>query len=170
MIYPSLSKPTKSNPRMRCLVFQLTIVILATSCSGNRLPPSTTSLATDVTILTSTTQQIASSSSIPTPNTIVSETTTTTCTIDLSSGEVLGDKALTLEPSVHGPAIYVNMCLTCHGEGTGIQQYPLAGLWSGTPKNPGPWIVIKGSQADHTGRTDWFACTNQKGCHNKTGF
>ncbi len=95
-----------------------------------------------------------------------SDTTPTGGTTTTPSGKVLGDKALALEAASH-PAAYAALCMVCHGPGVGVQQYPLAGTWPGTPKSPGPWTVTAGSPADHTGRTDVATCTTQAGCHTK---
>jgi hypothetical protein len=74
--------------------------------------------------------------------------------------------ALKLDPAKH-PAAYDTLCLMCHGVGVGVQQYPTAPTWPGTPVSPGPWTVTAGSPADHTGRTDISVCTTQAGCHTK---
>ena len=58
-------------------------------------------------------------------------------------------------------------CLLCHQAGVGYanaqpgslqfpggSQFPLPPVWVGSRNAPGPWQVVAGSQADHTGRTN----------------
>jgi hypothetical protein len=84
-------------------------------------------------------------------------------TTTTASGKVLEKAALPVSAATH-PAAYAAMCLACHQQGVGVEQYPMAPSWPGTPSSPGPWLVTAGSPADHTGRTDTSACT-QSGCH-----
>ncbi len=76
---------------------------------------------------------------------------------------VLDLTAKQLEVAFH-PEAYLTLCLICHGEGVGIQQYPLPPVWPGTNVTPGPWTIIPGSDQDHTGRTDVTQCIST-GCH-----
>jgi hypothetical protein len=89
-----------------------------------------------------------------------------TSTTATATGKVLDKAAMALEPASH-PAAYATLCMLCHAEGVGVQQYPMAPSWPGTPKTPGPWTVTKGSPADHTGKTDVATCLGQTGCHPK---
>jgi hypothetical protein len=123
---------------------------------------------------TSTTPPTSTTPSTTKPSTTTPGTTTpgsttpgsTTPGTTTPSAKVLGSVALKLEPTFH-PAAYDTVCMLCHAEGVGVQQYPMAPTWPGTPKSPGPWTVEKGSPADHTGRTDVATCTKQAGCHTK---
>jgi hypothetical protein len=58
-------------------------------------------------------------------------------------------------------------CLLCHQAGVGYaqaqpgslqfpggSQFPLPPVWVGSRNAPGPWQVVPGSEADHTGRTN----------------
>ena len=66
-------------------------------------------------------------------------------------------------PAAH--AVYAGMCAACHNDNpTDPNQYPVAPTWKGSVKSPGPWTVVAGSPADHTGRTDSAGCV-VAGCH-----
>jgi hypothetical protein len=128
-------------------------------------PPPVTTTITNTLNMTETQTEIVTNTLTATE--IVPTTTTTTTTITITSmpsTKVLGSVALPLDPTFH-PAAYATLCMLCHAQGVGVQQYPMAPTWAGTPESPGPWIVEKGSPADHTGRTAVVTCTTQAGCH-----
>jgi hypothetical protein len=65
-----------------------------------------------------------------------------------------------------GFSLLDGLCLYCHAQGVGYSeaqpglllypggnQYPLPPTWQGSPNMPGNWIILEGSEADHTGRT-----------------
>ena len=84
-------------------------------------------------------------------------------TITGAGAPALAKTALALEATTH-PAAYKDLCMMCHGPGTGTLQYPLPPTWPGTPKSPGPWTVSAGSDVDHTGRASNADCV-KAGCH-----
>lgn len=112
------------------------------------LPPPTTTVPPTMTTTTATTPG----------------GTGTTATTTTPSGKVLGSVALKLEAASH-PAAYDTLCMMCHAIGVGVQQFPTAPTWPGTPKSPGPWTVTAGSAADHTSRIDVATCLTTAGCH-----
>jgi hypothetical protein len=131
----------------------ISVACHALSSGATTTPPPTTTTTTPPTSPTNT-------------GTSTGTTTGTATTSTTPTGKVLGAVALKLVASSH-PAAYDTLCLMCHGVGVGIQQYPVAPTWPGTPVSPGPWIVTAGSPADHTNRTDVAICLTQAGCHTR---
>jgi hypothetical protein len=122
----------------------------------------TTSQAT-----TPTTSLTTTTSNNPPTSSAATSVLTTVTSAPPSSTEAgapeLTQAALALNETSH-PSAYAALCVTCHGPGVGAQQYPLHPTWAGSELTPGPWSVIPGSDADHSGRTDTAACF-QTGCH-----
>jgi hypothetical protein len=157
--------------KLLLLVSALTLLLILTQvgCSGTKTTSPTTTNPPTSTTTTATTKPTTSTTTTSTTTTSSTSTTTTTTTSTTTSttkpsAKVLGSVALPLVPTFH-PAAYATVCMLCHAEGVGVQQYPMAPTWPGTPVSPGPWTVEKGSPADHTGRTDVATCTTQAGCH-----
>jgi len=63
----------------------------------------------------------------------------------------------------HSPTLD-RICVFCHNADPGPTQYPLAPSWAGSAKSPGPWTIVAGSDADHTGRFNSSSCF-VAGCH-----
>ena len=133
----------------------LALVLAMVGCSGNDDTSSTPTSSTPTTSTTTTT-------TTPTPST----TTTTTTTTEAPAGKVLDIAPLPLEGPTHS-ALVAAMCNFCHVPGApDAMGAPAAPSWAGSDKNPGPWVVTAGSDADHDGRTDNAGCVAD-GCHAK---
>ncbi len=149
------------------VLLTLFVMVFSLACGGGTATVSTTATTTTTTTTTQpiTTTTTTTTTEPPTTTTTEPPTTTTTepPTTTGSEAPVLTLAALTLTAPTHSAAV-ATLCLMCHGVGVGVQQYPVAPSWDGTPLTPGPWTVTAGSDQDHTGGTDVATCT-QDGCH-----
>jgi hypothetical protein len=165
-------------------IIAILVVLALSGCSGSKTTTTTSPAATTPTAtLTKTTAaptttqvpsgtstpttSTTSASPLPTPTTSKPPTSSTTTPPPTSATTPAG-KVLNIAPkspikSAH-PDSVKTMCLFCHAAGAGALEYPVAPNWNGSAGTPGPWVVEKGSPADHTGRTDPATCL-QAGCH-----
>ena len=130
----------------------LALVLAMTGCSKDSTTSSTPPTSTESSSTPTPTEP--EESVTPTPTEPEESTTPDAPVLEGNPGAL---------PAAH--AAYAGMCAMCHNDNpTDPNQYPVAPTWKGSVKSPGPWTVVAGSPADHTGRTDSAGCV-AAGCH-----
>jgi fumarate hydratase class II len=118
----------------------------------------------------------ATNTTKPTAETIIPQASV----LPILTAEPIAIKAYDAEYMAAGAGFSAikDICLLCHGPGTGqgdIQafgvlpggsQFPLPPTWVGSANMPGPWQITPGSAADHTGRTNGQCLY----CHQAPGY
>lgn len=155
------------------VAFVLVMITLLAGCSSNN--NKTAIPATDTAKPATGTAMPATDTAMPTTKTITLPATV----LPILTAEPIAMKAYDAEYMAAGAGLSAikDTCLLCHGPGTGqgdIQaygvlpggsQFPLPPTWFGSANMPGPWQIILGSPADHTGRSNGqcFSCHQAPG-------
>jgi hypothetical protein len=112
--------------------------------------------AQGTTTTTPTTTTTANTSTTQSTTTSAGTTTTTSTTSSTPAGNPIPTTGMKI--TTHSAAVlasYNGLCLMCHGQGTGVSQYPLPPSYTSRSLSPGTvYVVEPGVPGDHTGRTN----------------